>query len=65
MRLVGDDHAAIGTDYDGMIIPPRDLPDITHHPLLVQDMLDRGWSEERIRKILGLNYLRVVGDVRP
>ena len=65
IALVGEDHAAIGTDYDGMIIPPHDLADVTHHPKLVQDMLDRGWSETRIRKILGENYLRVVGDVRP
>lgn len=63
--VAGEDAAAIGTDYDGMITPPYDLCDITDHPLLVQDMLDRGWSETRIRKILGENYLRVVGDVRP
>lgn len=65
LRLVGDDFAAIGTDYDGMITPPHDLTDVTHHPLLVQDMLDRGWREDRIRKILGENYLRVVRAARP
>ena len=63
--VVGEDYAAIGTDYDGAIIPPADLPDVTHHPLLVQDMLDRGWSEQRIQKILGLNYLRVARAIRP
>lgn len=63
--LVGEDHAAIGTDYDGAIVPPADLPDVTHHPLLVQDMLDRRWSEERIRKVLGLNALRVMAALRP
>lgn len=63
--VVGEDFAAIGTDYDGMIVPPADLPDVTSHPLLVQDMLDRGWSDTRIRKILGENYLRVVADTRP
>jgi membrane dipeptidase len=62
--LVGDEFAAIGTDYDGAIVPPSDLPDLTHHPLLVQDMLDRGFGEDRIRNILGRSYLRVVGDVR-
>jgi len=56
----GEGIAAIGTDYDGMIVPPHDLPDVTDHPLLVQDMLDRGWSEARIRGVLGGNYLRVV-----
>ena len=65
IAVVGDDYAAIGTDYDGAIIPPADLPDVTHHPVLVQDMLDRGWSEQRIQKILGLNYLRVVQQVCP
>lgn len=63
--VAGEASAAIGTDYDGMITPPSDLPDVTHHPLLVQDMLDRGWTEDRIRRVLGENYLRVVGEVRP
>ena len=63
--LVGEDHAAIGTDYDGLIVPPRDLRDVTSHPQLVQDMLDRGWAPDRVRKVLGRNYLRVVGDTRP
>ena len=63
--LVGDDFVAIGTDYDGMIVPPVDLVDVTHHPKLVQDALNRGWSPDRIRKMLGLNYLRVVAEVRP
>lgn len=63
--VVGEDVPAIGTDYDGMIIPPADLPDVTHHALLVQDMMDRGWREERIRKILGLNFLQSFGALRP
>lgn len=63
--IVGERYAAIGTDYDGMITPPSDLVDITHHPLLVQDMLDRGWSADRIQGILGGNYVRVLRAVRP
>jgi membrane dipeptidase len=65
IAVAGEQAAAIGTDYDGMITPPSDLTDITHHPLLVQDMLDRGWSEQRIRRVLGLNYLAVVEAARP
>lgn len=65
IQVAGEGAASIGTDYDGVITPPSDLTDITHHPLLVQDMLDRGWSEPRIRGILGENYLRVVAEVRP
>lgn len=65
INVGGEQSAAIGTDYDGMIVPPRDLTDVTKHPLLVQDMLERGWSEARIRAVLGLNYLRVVRQTRP
>lgn len=65
IAVAGEDVAAIGTDYDGMILPPYDLPDVTHHPRLVQDMLDRGWSDTRVRKVLGANYLRVVRAIRP
>lgn len=64
VNTVGDDHASIGTDYDGFIIPPKDLPGIWAFPRLVQEMLDRGWSEVRIRKILGGNALRVVEALR-
>lgn len=65
LRVAGEGTAAIGTDYDGVITPPSDLTDITHHPRLVQDMLDRGWTEARIRGVLGENYLRVVRATRP
>ncbi len=65
LRVGGEHVAAIGTTYDGLIVPPHDLPDVTHHPRLVQDMLDRGWSEDRIRNVLGRNYLRLVAQVRP
>jgi len=63
--VAGDGVAAIGTDYDGMVVPPRDLEDVTCHPKLVQDMLDRGWPTDRIRGILGANYLEVVERIRP
>ncbi len=65
IQVGGESAAAIGTDYDGMIVPPHDLGDVTHHPQLVQDMLDRGWSIDRIRGILGANYVQVVRAVRP
>jgi membrane dipeptidase len=65
VKVAGEDVIALGSDYDGFIVPPHDLLDVTHHPLLVQDMLDRGWSAERVRKVLGRNYLRVAAEIRP
>ncbi len=64
-RVAGAGVGAIGTDYDGFIVPPVDLPDPCAHPRLVQDMLDRGWSPDRIRGVLAGNYLRVVRELRP
>jgi len=61
---VGEDHASIGTDFDGAITPPKDLPGLWTLPRAVQEMLDRGWSDVRIRKILGGNALRVVEALR-
>jgi membrane dipeptidase len=61
---VGEDHASIGSDYDGSIIPPKDLPGIWALPRLVQEMLDRGWSDTRIRKVLGGNALRAIEALR-
>jgi membrane dipeptidase len=64
VNTVGDDHAALGSDWDGAIVTPRDMPSCLELPILVQLMLERGWSDERIRKILGQNFLRVVADLR-
>jgi membrane dipeptidase len=61
---VGEDHASIGTDYDGAITPPKDLPGLWALPRVVQEMLDRGWSDVRIRKILSSNALRVIEALR-
>jgi membrane dipeptidase len=65
VRVGGEDAVAFGSDYDGMILPPPDIPGVDAYPKLVQHMLDRGWSEGRIRKALGGNFLRALGMLRP
>ncbi len=61
----GEDAAALGSDWDGMIVTPRDMPTCLELPVLVDRMLARGWAEPRIRRVLGLNALRLIGAVRP
>ena len=61
---VGEDFASLGSDWDGMIITPRDMPTCLELPRLVDAMLKRGWSDTRIQKILGGNFLRVVEALR-
>jgi membrane dipeptidase len=59
IQLVGEDAVALGTDFDGGPTPPRGMRDIGDLPMLTQAMLDRGWSEQRMRKFYGGNLLRV------
>ena len=63
--VAGEDAVAIGSDFDGLIVPPADLRTVSQLPVLVQRMLDRGFSAERVAKVLGTNYLDVVGRIRP
>lgn len=64
VRTVGDDHASLGSDWDGMIIPPRELATCRDLPRLVQLLLDRGLAAASIRKILGGNFLRSLALLR-
>lgn len=64
VNTVGDDHASLGSDWDGAVVTPRDMPTCLELPKLVQLMLDRGWSDTRIRKILGGSFLRTVAALR-
>jgi membrane dipeptidase len=64
VKVGGEDVAALGSDWDGSIITPRDMPTCLELPRLVAALLERGISDAVIRKILGRNFLRVVRDVR-
>lgn len=61
---VGADHASLGSDFDGAIVPPRDLRTILELPRLVELMLQRGLREDDIRKVLGQSFLRALGTLR-
>ena len=63
IELVGEDHVALGIDLDGGPTPPRGMRDISDLPMLTEAMLRRGYSEERIRKFLGQNLMRVFRQV--
>lgn len=64
VSVVGDDHASLGSDWDGAIVTPRDMPTCLELPRLVQLMLDRGWQAERIHKIFGRSWLRALKLLR-
>ena len=61
----GEGAAALGSDWDGLIVTPRDMPTALELPVLVDRMLARGWPEPRIRRVLGTNARRVIAAARP
>jgi membrane dipeptidase len=65
VQCVGPDVPALGSDWDGLIIPPADMRTCLELPRLVQAMLDRKFSPELIRNILGGNFLRAFERLRP
>lgn len=62
-NLVGVDYIGIGSDFDGGITPPNELYDASCYPELTKKLVERGYTEEEIKKILGGNFLRVFKQV--
>jgi membrane dipeptidase len=57
--VAGIDHVGLGSDFDGVDALPKELTGIEALPKITFELLKRGHSEEDVRKILGLNFLRV------
>ena len=60
VKVAGIDHAGLGSDYDGVTQLPVDLPDVSSYPVITQELLNRGYSEGDILKVLGGNVLRAL-----
>jgi membrane dipeptidase len=62
VKLVGADHVGLGSDFDGANMP-YGMEDATMIPKITEALLQKGYSEDDIRKILGENTLRVMSEV--
>ncbi len=62
-RVMGVDHVALGSDYDGISQAPAGLEDVSRLPNLTARLLERGMPAEDVRKVLGGNALRVFRQV--
>ncbi|HVH18410.1 MAG TPA: membrane dipeptidase [Myxococcota bacterium] len=63
LEVAGPDHVGLGADWDGVPSMPRGMEDVSHLPALTRGLLERGHSPEVVRKVLGENLLRVLGEV--
>ncbi|XP_032458113.1 dipeptidase 1 isoform X2 [Nasonia vitripennis] len=63
-RVAGIDHVGIGAGFDGINFTPTGLEDVSRYPQLLATLLeDPTWNEEDIKKLAGLNLLRVFSKV--
>lgn len=67
-NLIGIDHIGIGADYDGVDTLPIDLEDVSKFPNLFDRLAESGhgwtaWTTEELKKLAGLNLIRVMGAV--
>jgi len=60
VKLVGADHVGLGADYDGAESYPKGLDDVSKYPLITEALLQRGYSNKDVRKILGGNFIRLL-----
>ena len=65
IAVAGDDHVCLGSDWDGLIVPPPDLRTVSQLPDLLRRLADRGMPGPTLAKVAGGNYLRVMAAVRP
>jgi membrane dipeptidase len=59
-KIAGIDHIGLGGDFDGITSVVQGLEDVSKYPDLTAELIRRGYTDQDIKKILGLNILRVM-----
>jgi len=62
-QVAGIDHVGLGSDFDGIEMVVQGLEDVSTYPALTAELLRRGYKDDEIKKVLGLNVLRVMREV--
>ncbi len=63
VKIAGVNHVGLGSDFDGRNYLPDGIDSAADLPQITQALLDRGYSSEDIKKILGGNVMRMFRDV--
>jgi len=63
-KVAGIDHVGIGTDFDGFPILPAEIKSAADLPKITAALLQRGYTAEQLKKLLGGNLLRVFADIQ-
>jgi membrane dipeptidase len=62
-KVAGIEHVGIGSDFEGFDGAPDGLEDVSCYPALLTELMRRGYTREEIKKVAGLNLLRVFREV--
>jgi membrane dipeptidase len=60
LKVAGEDHVGLGSDFDGITYTPRGLEDVSCFPALFAELQRRRWTKDEMKKLAGRNILRVM-----
>ena len=60
MKIAGASHVGIGSDFDGITTTPAGLESVADYPHIFAELIRRGYTDEQLEGIAGLNVLRVM-----
>jgi len=63
-QVAGIDHVGLGSDFDGFSLLPEGIESAADLPKITAALMERGYTAEQMKKILGGNLLRVFGEVQ-
>ena len=64
VSLAGIDHVGIGSDFDGILVPPKGLENVSLIGGIFDEMIRRGYDAESVEKVAGRNLLEVMKRVK-
>ncbi len=60
VQIAGAEHVGLGADLDGITSTPEGLESVAAYPVVFAELIRRGYSDEQLKGIAGLNVLRVM-----
>jgi membrane dipeptidase len=60
VQLVGIEHAAIGSDFEGSIDPPKEIRDVRDHEKVARALVDSGMSVADVHRVFSGNILKLL-----
>jgi membrane dipeptidase len=60
--IAGIDHVGLGSDFDGVRSLPDGMQDVSGYPVLLAELMRRGYTRDELAKVAGLNVLRVMEE---